>query len=275
MKTIYEWHEIAIAAFSQIGEKLSSGLINLIGALVVLFIGWLITKFIVFLLRKLLNASRINRLTEKIGSTEWFKNSFKVDVVYIITFFAKWILYLAFIVIAAEIMQWTVISNEITSLFNYLPNLFIAIALFLVGVYVADFIKKALQGILASFKLVGAETISAIAFYLIVIIFIITALNQAKIDTSIITSNLVIIVGGVILTLAIAIGVGSIETVQKLLLTHYTRKKFKVDDSIKVGDIKGIIKTIDATTISIETSDKAEVCMPIKEFTSSKVEFTK
>ncbi len=275
MKAIYEWQEIAVAAFSQIGEQLSSGLINLIGALVVLFIGWLITKFIVFLLRKLLNASRINRLTEKIGSTEWFKDSIKVDVVYIITFFAKWILYLVFIVIAAEIMQWTVISNEITSLFSYLPNLFIAIALFLVGVYVADFIKKALQGILGSLKLVGAETISAIAFYLIVIIFTITALNQAKIDTSIITSNLVIIIGGVILTLAIAIGVGSIETVQRLLLAHYTRKKFKVDDSIKVGDVKGTIKAIDATTITIETSDKAEVCMPIKEFTSSRVEFTK
>ncbi|MFN4199242.1 MAG: mechanosensitive ion channel family protein [Flavobacterium sp.] len=272
MDTFNKWQEMTQAAFIKIGEQLSSGIMNVIGALLVLFIGWMITKFIVFLLRKVLTASGANKLTEKLGNTEWFKNSFKIDVTYIVTTFVKWILYLIFIVIAADIMQWTIISNEITGVFNYLPNLFIAIALFLVGVYIADFIKKALQGVLGSLKLTGAGIISNIAFYLIIIIFTITALNQASIDTSIITNNLIIIISGVVLILVISFGVGAIETVQKLLLSHYTRKDFNVNDTVKFGNQTGVIKAINSTTVSIQVGDNKKICVPIREFTSQTIE---
>ncbi len=272
MDTIYEWQRITVSAFTQIGEQLSSGLINLIGALIVLLIGWLITKLVVFLLKKLLVATRINKLTEKISKMEWFRNNMKIDLVYIITLFVKWILYLIFIVIAAEIMQWQAISNEISGLFAYLPNLFVAIALFLVGLYIADFVRKALHGVMYSMNLAGARTFSSIAFYVIMIIFVITALNQAKIDTSIITSNILIIMSGAVLILVIGLGVGSIDTVKKFMSAYFLRKRFNVGNSIKMGDLKGKIKSIDTTGVSIETSDKKEVFVPVKEFTDNQVE---
>ncbi len=272
MNTLTELKDITMATAFKIGEQLSSGLIDLLGVILVLFFGWLFTTVVVYLVKKILNASPINTFSQKISNFEWFKNTLKIDIVYIITFFIKWLLYLVFLVVAAEIMQWKVISSEITDLFTYLPSVFIAIALFLVGIYIADFIKKVLQGILNSFGIVGANIIGSLVFYLIVTMFTITALNQAKVNTTVITGNLTIIIAGIILTITIAIGIGSIETIQKLLLAHYSRRKFNIGDNIKIGDIEGTIKSIENTSVSIELSDEKEVCIPIREFSSSKIE---
>ena len=197
------------------------------------------------------------------------KITFKIS--YVILEFVRWILYLVFFIVAADIMNWTAISNEISKLFGYLPKLFVAVALFIIGLYIASFIRKALKGLFDSIALNGSKAISSIVFYIIVILFTITALNQADIDTSIISNNLILIIGGFVLTVVIALGIGSIEVVQRLLLTYYIRKNYAVGDQIKIGEISGEIIAIDSISLILKTkTDK--VVIPIKEIANTKVE---
>ena len=238
MGTITNWANVTMQAFSKMGEQLSSGLLNLLGAIIILIIGWLITKLVLFLIRKLLKVTRIDKLSEKLTNANLFgeaKITFKIS--YVVLESVRWIMYLIFLIVAADIMNWTAISNEISKLFGYLPNLFIAVTLFIIGLYIANFIRKALRGLFDAISLNGSKTLSSIVFFIIVILFTITALNQADIDTSIISNNLIIIIGGAVLTVVIALGIGSIEVVQRLLLTYYIRKNYAVGDQIKIGEI--------------------------------------
>ena len=146
-------------------------------------------------------------------------------------------------------MNWTAISNEISKLFGYLPKLFVAVALFIIGLYIASFIRKALKGLFDSIALNGSKAISSIVYYIIVILFTITALNQADIDTTIISNNLILIIGGAVLTVVIALGIGSIQVVQRLLLTYHIRKNYAVGDQIKIGEISGEIIAIDSISL--------------------------
>ncbi|MCH7400998.1 hypothetical protein ACFOUP_02170 [Belliella kenyensis] len=266
MKTITDWAEVTMNTFLKMGEQLSANLISLLGAVVILILGWLFTKLITFVLAKILEKSKVDEISKKLKESKSFgEASIEFDLSKVIIAFVRWILYLVFLIVAADILGWTVISNEITNLVSYLPKLFSALALLIIGLYIANFIKKAIRGFLEAIAFAGASMVSGIVFFIIAIIFTLTALNQAGIDISVITGNLVIIVSGVVLTLVIALGVGSIELVQKTLYTYYVRRNYMIGDIVSYKDKKGRLVAIGNLTVVI-ANDQGEFHVPIKDF---------
>ena len=73
METITNWAEVTMQAFSKMGEQLSSGLLNLLGAILILIIGWLITKLVLFLLKKLLKVTTDRSIIRKIDRSQTFR----------------------------------------------------------------------------------------------------------------------------------------------------------------------------------------------------------
>jgi hypothetical protein len=266
MQTITDWAEVTLNTFKNMGEQLSSNLLSILGAVIILLLGWLITKLTIFILAKILEKSKIDELSKKINESRSFGNSrIELNLSSVILAFIKWILYLVFLTVAADILNWTVISNEITNLLSYLPRLFSALALLIIGLYIASFIKKAVRGFLDAIAFTGSGLVSSIIFFIIAVIFTLTALNQAGIDISVITGNLIIIVGGVVLTLVISIGVGSIELVQKSLYTYYVRKNYSTGDHVIYKNNKGTILSIGNLVVVI-SSEEGELHVPIKDF---------
>lgn len=271
METLNEWKNLTVQSLSAMGENIGDTLPKIVGALVVIIIGWLITKVILLVLGKLLKVSKVDRLTEKINEADLFGESdITVDVSKVILGFVKWLMYLVFLIVAADILNWTIISTEIGNLLRYLPKLFSAIALFMIGIYVATYIKKAVKGLFESFELSGSKIISTIVFYLITIFIGITALNQAGVDTTIITSNITLIVGAFLLALAIGFGLGSKEVISALLKAFYARKKYVAGDKIKLNDIEGVIESIDNICVTVKTN-QGKVIVPIHEIVENRV----
>lgn len=272
METISEWKDLTLESLRSMGENIGATLPNIVGAIMVLLIGWIITKVVLLILKKLLKVVRIDRLTEKINDTDLFgKHAIDFKVSKVILSFAKWLLFLVFLIVAADIMNWNIISSEIGNLLRYLPKLFSAIALFMIGLYIANFIKKAVRGVFESFELSGSKIISNIVFYLIVVFITVTALNQAGIDTTIITNNVTIILGAFLLALSIGFGLGSKEVIADLLRAFYTRKNYALGDKIRVNGVEGTIESIDNISITIKTNEGRTV-IPIKEVVDNRVE---
>lgn len=255
--------------------KIGEGFISFVYAILILIIGWLITKFILYILSKALQVARVDKLTDKINKAEIFgKGGINFNISTVILSFVKWILILVLFIIAADVMQWTIISVEISKLLSYLPKLFSAIVIFMIGIYIANYVRKAVYGMFNSFDLSGSKIISTAVFYGIAALVTITALNQANIDTTVITNNITIILGALLLTFALAFGFGSKEVIEKLLLSFYSRKNYAIGDKIKVNNIEGIIESMDNICITIIT-ETGKTVIPIKEIVENKVEIIK
>ncbi len=226
----------------------------------------------VLILKKLLKFVKADKLTDLINERELFgKLKLRFNVTKVIISFVKWILYLIFLIIASDIMKWEAISLEIGNLLRYLPKLFSAIALFMIGIYVANFVKRTIQGLFDSFNLSGSKMISGLVFLLIAILITITALNQADIETEIITSNFTIILGAFLAAIAIAFGFGSKEIIGDLLRTFYVRKNFEVGQKIKFKNYSGSIESIENISLTLKTSE-GKVVLPIKDVVENDVE---
>ena len=112
---------------------------------------------------------------------------------------------------------------------------------------------------------------SNIIFYVILIFTIITSLNQAGVNTDLITNNLSLILGSIFLTLAIAFGLGSKDVIYRLLLSFYTNRNFEIGQRIIIDEeVKGTIISINNICMIVQTETE-KVVYPIKMVTNKKI----
>lgn len=272
METINNWKTIAMDSLSTMMKGVASAFPKIFGAIVILVIGWLTIKIVTFLLKKILKITKIEVLNDKINDMDMAgKSDFKIDLTKIILGFAKWFLILIFLVLAADILNFEILSHEIGNLLHYLPRFFSALVLLMVGFYIGNLVKKTVKKLFESFEFGGSNLVSNLLFYIIVIFMSITALNQAGVDTTIITNNITMILGAFLLAFALGVGLGTREIIADIMRSFYTRKTYAVGDRIVIGKDEGTIKAIENNSLILETQE-GEFVIPIKDVVSQKVQ---
>lgn len=272
METINNWTNIMFDSLKEMTTGISEVIPNILGALLVLLLGWIITKILVYVLKRFLKLVKVDKFMDDLKQREVFGTmNLTFQLSNVIIGIVKFVLLLIFLTVALEILNWHVISQEIGNLLRYLPKLLSAIILFSIGLYIANFVRKAIAGFFSSFDMIGSKIISQLVYYIIVIIITVTSLNQAEIDTTIITNNLTLVLGAFLVAFAIAFGLGSKDVIQKLLFSFYSNKKYEVGQQIVVNGTKGEILSIDNICITLKTGT-GKLTIPIKEIVESRVE---
>ena len=245
---------------------------KILGGLFFIIIAYLGLKLILFLVQKLLKFSKIDKLKDTINNNDLFKNSsIEIDLEKIILQFVKCIIILLIIIIGSDMFGLTMVSEQIGKIISYLPQFISAVLLFAGGLFLANYLKNIIYGIVKSIDLNGAKIISNILFYIIVIFTLITSLNQAGINTDLITNNLSMILGCIFLTLAISFGLGSKDVIYKLLLSFYTNRNFEVGMKIRIeGEAEGVILSINNICMVLQTAEE-KVVYPINMITDKKI----
>lgn len=272
MKTINELKNTLAESFggllSAAAEMVPKFILGLLGLLV----AWLIIKIVLFILKRTLKAAKIDVLSQRVADSKLFGDKqLKIDLLKVALNTVKLMLILLFTVVLAQIFGLNAISDAIYSLFGYLPTLLSALLILIGGLYLATIVKKAVTDVMKSLGTGGIKMVSGAIFYLITFFVSITALNQAGVDTAIITSNFSLVLGAFLLAFSLALGLGSKEIVGDLLRTFYTRKLYEVGDTIKLKDIEGKIEAIDHISMVVKTK-KGKIVVPIKKITENTVE---
>ena len=245
---------------------------QLLKAIAFLIIGWLVIKFILYIIKKALGFTNIDSLPEKLNVDEIFGNSsIKIEPTKIIVTAIKWILIFVFVIIASELLGLKMVSEQLSNLIAYLPKLISALVIFAVGIYIANMVKKAISSMFTSLELTGGNLVGNIAFYVIAVIVSVTALNQAGINTDLITNNLSIIFASILAAFTLSFGLGSRDIVKRLLFGYYSRKNLQVGHKIKTKTFEGVIVSIDNISVVLSSENKTMI-IPIKEIVDNNIE---
>ncbi|WP_439153257.1 mechanosensitive ion channel family protein [Winogradskyella sp.] len=184
---------------------------------------------VVKLVKKILKVAKANRLDGKLNDIEIIEGKkLNFDTIKFVSKIIKYLFYIIIFVNASDIMGLEIITEQISDLLSYLPQLFAALVIFIIGLLFANFVKNGLKSLFESMDLSGCKMISQVVFFIILTFISITALNQAGIDTEIVANNINMIIAAFLLAFAIAFGFGAREVVSKLLKTFYARKTFEV-----------------------------------------------
>ncbi len=261
-----------IEILSQVLSKFADAATNITGALIILLIGWIVSKLVAKAVKKILGSVKVDRFAEKINETDFaIKAKLKIKISTFTSKLVFYILMLIFFMAATDVLGMPVVSNIVSDLIAYLPRLLSALVLFVLGIYLAEFIKNIVLVACNSMNIPSGKIIANFTFYLVFLTLTISALSQASIETSLITSNLTVILGGVILAFAIGYGLASKDTMANFLASFYSKNKVKIGDTVSVDGSRGKVIAMDSSSITLQ-GDGRIIVIPLKKLTSEKVE---
>lgn len=252
--------------------KFASAIPNIIGALLVVFLGWVVSKLVAKGLKKVFTSLRADQLGEKINQTEFAtKANLNIKLSKVLSKLVYYVLMLIFIMAATDVLGMPVVSEMVSDLLAYLPRLLSALVLFILGIYLAEFVKNIVLAACNSLGIPSAKIIANFVFYLIFLTLTISALAQASIETDLITSNLTVILGGVMLAFAIGYGFASKDTMANFLASFYSKNKVRIGDYIAIEGSRGEVIAMDSSSLTLQDDGK-KIVIPLRKLTSEKIE---
>lgn len=240
--------------------------------LVILIAGYLIAKAVKLIIKQILSKIGFDRIGEKlneIGIIKQLKTEISLSDIVAKVFY--YYLLLIFLTLAAEKLGVDTITNMVLSLVNFIPKLIAGAIMLQIGIMLSDAIKTAVIALCKSFNISSAKLIGNIAFIFFLIITFITALGQIGIETALLESSFILIIGGVIGAFALGYGIASKDVLANMISSFYSRKNYREGQMIRIDDVKGVITKIDSTTVTI-VNDNTTTIIPLQLFQTKQVE---
>ena len=257
-------------------EKLLSDFLivipKLAGAITIIILGYIISKTVIKLFTTLLSKIGVDKLTEKLNDIDIVqKNNIQLKLSTILGNVVFYMMMLITLMAATDVLGMPALSQLISDISNYIPNLVIALIVLMFGLLASNLIKGIVLTACKSFGIPSANIIGNFVFYFVFLTAFITAMAQAKIDTSFVKTNLSIILGGGVAAFALGYGLASRDVMANFLGSMYSRKRFRPGDIIKVGDAIGRIVSLDNTSVVLNAPDR-QIIIPLSKLMKESVE---
>lgn len=216
--TVNTWQIAIQGALADILRGTLAFLPNILGAIVILIVGILVGNWSRTIIIKLLQAIKLESLLKNTSFNKFLtKAEVSQKLEEIIGSIVKWLLLLAFFIAALNVLGLTAISDLLTSILGYMPNVASAVIVLAIGVLLAGVMESVVKGALASVDLKTARLMGRVASYIIVTIATLVAISELNIAANFINILFVGFVTMVALGFGLALGLGSKDLVSRVL----------------------------------------------------------
>jgi len=214
-----DWSLLIIQPFLQ---NMVSFVANLILAIIVFVIGYLISVGIGRIISEILKSVKFNKLFDKEGWKKALeKASVHVDPSEFIGAIFKWVFVIVSLLIAVDILKLDQFGIILTEVLNYLPIVVVAALIFVVAVIISDIIEKVVRVTVEKMNVGYGYVASSIIKWAIWIFTIFLILDQLLPNSALIKTLYMAIVWGIVgsigLGIAIAIGLGGKDTAAEII----------------------------------------------------------
>ncbi len=204
--------DVFVASLTSFWTQLAGFVPQLLAAMLLLFVGWILANLARTGVVKLLDLLRFNSLAEKTGIEAFLKQGhLDISLGRIIANLVYWVIIFIVIVTVANSLGLHMVAELFNKIVLYIPNLIVAILVLVFGVLVARFINRLVFAYLNNMGVQGSLTISTLAEYAVIIFVVFVALEQLDIGTTLLTAAFQIGFGAIGLALALAFGLGGRE----------------------------------------------------------------
>jgi hypothetical protein len=207
-------------------QRLIAFLPNLLSSLIIfilgLILGWILKKIIV----KIAKLFKTDHFCSKLGLTEACE---KVGIrglpSRLLGRIFYWLVVIIFTIIALYTLKVPAIENLLEKFLLYLPNIFIAVLLIIVGYLLGNFLGRTILIAAVNAGMRFASLLARGAKALIFVFAFAMALEQLGIGRNVVIVAFTILFSGIIFALALAFGLGG-----KDIARDYLEKKFKEEE---------------------------------------------
>jgi hypothetical protein len=226
---------LILEPLNEVLQKLTAFLPNLLAMLVILIVGIMVAWILRVVLVRFLKAINFDSWSDRMGVTTilrkgdlWEKPSTALGAIFF------WFLIIVVLMTGMSTLKVSAIDQLVSQFFLYLPRAFSAVVILAVGYVLAGFISRAVLIAAVNSGYHYARLLAEAIRLLLTILILAMVLEELKVAPGIVLAAFSIIFGGLVITLAIAFGVGGIDTAKRMIEREAAEKpKGEAKDDIE------------------------------------------
>ena len=264
MEHLTTWLDGLRASAANLLDTMVGYLPNLIGAVLLLLLGWMLARLVRAAAGRLGNA--VNRLLGRLmrrGSLTRFRLSPRA--LKLIGNAAFWLVILFFITAATRVAQLDAFSSWLDRILAYLPTLLAGALIILAGYLVSALVRDLVAATLGSAGLAQNELFAAVAQGATFLTAVVIGIDQIGIDVTILITLIAIAVGAMLAGLSLAFGLGSRDFVSNLIGAHYLQQYLQPGQTARIGEVEGEVLELTPTSVVLATA-AGRTAIPAKLF---------
>jgi small-conductance mechanosensitive channel len=191
---------------------------QLIGAIVILVIGYVIASVLRAVVGRVLQGIGFDSWMERGGIKQFFDRA-ETDQTpaSILGALVFWFVFVIAITMAADALGIPQVSAVLGQLIAYIPSIIAAILILILAALLANFLAGIVRGA------TGSDLLASVARYAVIVYAVFAALTQLGIAVQLTANTFLILLGAIALAAAIAFGIGGMEVAREILEKAYHR----------------------------------------------------
>lgn len=261
------WTSTLGRSLSLLIDRMAEHLPSLVGAAALLLLGWALAH--------LLRAW----FTRLLGSVHWLVRSHAIQralhrvgversVSEVIGGLIFWVILLLFFTAATETLGLPVLATWLAGVSYYLPRVLVGVLIILAGLLAGNLAREGIVAASTAARIPYSGLLGRTAQLVILLIAVVTAVDQIGIESRFLTATITIVIGAVIGGIALAFGLGARTAVSNLIAVHYLRQIYQVGQTVRIGGVEGKIVEITATAVLVESAE-GQMLIPGKQFSEA------
>jgi small-conductance mechanosensitive channel len=229
---------------------------SLLGALLWLLLGWIVARLLQFILSNLLRRLGLDRVAERAGATQVLTNAgLNPSASYLIARVVYWLILLVFILAAAESLGLQGVVETLRAVIAYVPNILAAALILLLGSLIARLLGDAVGALAVQSGLSSGVIVGQAVRYILLIFVGILTLGQLGIQTTLLTTVIIVLITAIALSLALAFGIGSRDLARNIMAGMHAKETFVIGQQLQVREQTGQLVSIGPVKATIETQN--------------------
>jgi hypothetical protein len=197
---------------------------RIIGFLVIIVIGWLISGVLAAGVAALLRAIRFNVLAQNSGFQGFIHNmGLRTDPSGLIANIVKWFVRLIVLVVAFDALGLPAVSEVLQQFLLWIPNLVVAVVVLVIAGLAANALSNLVRGATAQAGFDNPDVLATIARVAVWAFGIVVAVNQIGVAQELVNTLFMGFVGALALAAGLAFGLGGRDTAGQIVDNWYRR----------------------------------------------------
>ncbi|MFA6129854.1 MAG: hypothetical protein WC731_02595 [Candidatus Omnitrophota bacterium] len=222
------WQVVLLEPARNVLTQISQFMLNVLLVIVILIIGWLISKLIKAVVSKALKTIKIDALSSRIELDKILgRGGITYSLSDLIGVICYWLGLLVTFMVAINAIGLTVAADLLNQIVLYIPNVIAGIFILIIGMFAATALKNIVMTAANNAGLSQGKLLGQIVETVVVVFAVIIGLEQLNIGMRVTELTIGIILGSLGLGLALAFGLGCKDIAGKFVAELVEKLKKK------------------------------------------------
>jgi len=209
MSTITSWPVAVWAGISAAFVRFMNGVPTILGAILILVVGWILSGIVAALIVRVCRAIRIDSLADRIGVNNFLARAkTRLTASTLLGEIIKWVIRLWFIEAAATQLGLPQLTTTIDRILGFIPNIIVALFILAIGMFLGQILAGIVRGSASEANLGSPELLAKLANGAVVAFAVIAAMNELNIAPVVVNTLYIGLVSAIALALGLAFGLG-------------------------------------------------------------------